>query len=73
MAYTLEEKAVHEYRLKQVKTALKKRGIKYYVPVVRAIDSDVDAKKLHNVMSGGSMDGNYLQLLEQAAGIKQAA
>ena len=70
MAYTLEEKAVAAYRVKHVRTALKKRGIKYYTPAVMAIDPSVKPKQVSNVIHGGSHNLHVLNLLEQVAGIQ---
>lgn len=72
MAYTLEEKAVFEYRLKLVKKALKARKIKYYAPVALSLDSNADPQQLRNVMNGGVMNESALCLLERVAGLSQA-
>ncbi|GAA4393343.1 hypothetical protein [Hymenobacter koreensis] len=71
MAYTMEQKAVFEYRLKQAKKGLKKKGIKYYVPAAMALDETVDAQQLRNVMNGGVMNEKALNLIERLAGTAQ--
>lgn len=71
MAYTMEQKAVFEYRLKQAKKGLKKKGIKYYVPVALALDETADAQQLRNVMNGGVMNEAALALIERVAGTSQ--
>lgn len=71
MAYTMEQKAVFEYRLKLAKKGLKQRGIKYYVPAAMALDPTADAQQLRNVMNGGVMNDAALALLERVAGTAQ--
>ena len=71
MAYTMEQKAVFEYRLKLVKKALKQRKIKYYVPAAMALDDTADPQQLRNVMNGGVMNEAALCLLERVAGTTQ--
>jgi hypothetical protein len=74
MAYTMQEKAVFEYRLKQVKKGLKKKAIKYYGPAVASLPVEVKGavtyQDLRNVMNAGIMDERALAVLEVVAGIK---
>ena len=69
MAYTLEQKAVFEYRVKRVKAGLKKRKIKYYVPAALALGHDVTAQQLRNVMNAELRNEKALAVLERLAGI----
>ena len=69
MAYTLEEKAVHEYRLKRAKAGLKKRKIKYYTPAALALNPDLKISQIRNVMSGSIFNEKVLVVLERLAGI----
>lgn len=74
MAYTMQEKAVFEYRVKQVKKGLKKKAIKYYGPAVAGLPADIKGgvtyQDLRNVMNAGTMDEKALAVLEVVAGIK---
>lgn len=74
MAYTLEQKAVFDYRVKQVKKALKKRKIKYYSPALAAVPEEmkngITAVHLRNVMNAGLKNTRALLVLEHLAGIK---
>ena len=69
MAYTLEEKAVFEYRLKRAKAGLKKRKIKYYATAALILAPDLKAKQLPNVMNGSIFNEKALKVLEHLAGI----
>ena len=71
MPYTMQQRAVFEYRLKLVKAGLKKRRIKYYVPAALALDPSANAKQLNNVMSGNTLNEKALTLLEKVAGTTQ--
>jgi hypothetical protein len=73
MAYTLEQNAVFEYRVKRVKTGLKKRKIKYYVPAALALNHELKASQLRNVMNAGLKNEKALAVLEQLAGINTPA
>jgi len=73
MAYTSEEKQAAAARLAAIKEGLAGKGIKYYVSAAKAIDKNVNPKKLNNVMSGSNLHERSLLVLEVVAGIRELA
>lgn len=76
MPYTLQEKAVFEYRLKLAKKAFKAKKIRYYSPALNALPREVkeivgnvSAQQLRNTMNAGVMNTQALVVLEYLGGI----
>lgn len=76
MPYSLQDKAVFEYRLKLAKKAFKAKKIRYYSPALNALPAevkkvigDVSAQQLRNTMNAGTMNKQALIVLEYLGGI----